>query len=414
LRPEASPQDLDTLAASFSPLVERTSVDTAVFSIRGLKRLIGGLHDIASAISQRGQELGLEANLAIAANPDAAILAARALRGVTILTPGREIDWLGRIPAAAVATPEMTETLAGWGIATLGELAGLPPIGLAERLGPAAEELRRLARGEVSRPLRLPAAEAVYTAETELEHGLQSVEEILLALSPLIHTAAARMERNAQAAQRVQVKFHLEDRRECHRLYELSLPSRSAVLILQQVQLDLEAHSLGGRVIRMEVTLDPASPRTIQGGLYRPPSPEPDRLQNVLARLGALVGKENAGSPLILDTHRPGAFAVRPYELTIREGTAPMDSPLRLSLRIFRPPLSAKVRLERGRPVWLRASQLEGEVADAAGPWRTSGGWWAETGWQRDEWDVVLQGGDAYRLYLDGLARQWFVDGMYD
>ncbi len=406
--------DLPLLGAAFSPQVERTSDDTIVFSIQGLNRLIGSIHDIASAISQRGQELGFQANLAIAAHPDTAILAARQLPGVTILTPGREVDWLGRIPVAAIADDALVETLDRWGIRTLGELTGLPPIGLVERLGEAGDRLRRLALGEISRPLRLPAEGAVYQARTELDEGLWSVEEILFVLSPLLHGELRKMERNAHAVHRIHLQLVLDNRRESRRSFELPLPSRSAAVILKQIQLDLEAHPLGGRLVAATLILDPAAPRTIQGGLYRPPSPEPDRLHNVLTRIGALVGPENVGSPVVLDSYQPDAFAVRPYQLTVRELEAIPDLPLRLSLRVFRPPLTAKVRLDHGRPVWVRATRVEGEVEQVAGPWRTSGGWWSESPWERDEWDVMLRGGDAYRLYWDGLARAWFLGGLYD
>jgi len=414
--------DLPRLGAAFSPLVERTSENTIVFSIQGLNRLIGGIHDIASAISRRGDEMGWKANLAIAAHPDTAILAARHLPGVTILTPGREIDWLGQIPVAAAGVdPAIAETLERWGITTLGQLSELPPDGLVERLGEAADRLRRLARGEVSRPLRLPAEAAVYEAQAELDHPLESVEEILFVLSPLLHTELAKMERNALALQRLHLRFVREDRQESHRSLELPLPTRSATVVLKQIQLDLEAHPLGGRLAAVWLRLDPAAPRTIQGGLYRPPSPEPDRLQNVLARIGALVGPDQVGSPVLLDTHRPDAFTLRPYALLVNsevETPDPArrieDQPLRLSLRLFRPARAAKVRLDQGRPVWLRAAGVEGAVTRWAGPWRMSGGWWTESPWERDEWDVQLSGGDAYRIYHDGIQRAWFLGGLYD
>jgi len=54
----------------------------------------------------------------------------------------------------------------------------------------------------------------------------------------------------------------------------------------------------------------------------------------------------------------------------------------------------------------------------AAGPWRTTGDWWAEDAWARDEWDVSIgistseQG--LYRIYKDLQTGAWFVEGMYD
>jgi hypothetical protein len=138
---------LAELARQFSPLVESVTADAVVFSITGLDRLIGDAHQIASAISRRGAEMGLAANLAIASNPAAAVLAARNIAGVTIIPPGKEADVLAFLPIEALpATPELHSTLSRWGIDRLGDLAALPEIGLVERLGEEGTQLRLLAQ----------------------------------------------------------------------------------------------------------------------------------------------------------------------------------------------------------------------------------------------------------------------------
>lgn len=90
------------------------------------------------------------------------------------------------------------------------------------------------------------------------------------------------------------------------------------------------------------------------------------------------------------------------------------------ALRIFRPPLRAAVTLREGRPARIacqRRKEICGEVLWAAGPWRTSGDWWEQEGWARDEWDIALQettGIALYRLVRDLLSGQWRVEGNYD
>lgn len=412
-RRAADPSALTALAAHFSPHIELASADTVVFSITGLRRLIGGPDEIASAISRRGAQAGLEANLAIAASPDVAILAARELAGVTVIPRGREIEFLDGVRIEAVETdPAVCDTLARWGVTTLGQLAGLPPLGVIERLGESAGRLQRLARGMMDRPLRLARETEDYSRAAELEHAIESVEQILFVVSPLVHDLCARLAKNALAASAVRLRYSL-DGGEQTRALEFPLATRSPQVLLKQVQLDLEAHPLGAPLRGVHVQLRPATPRAFQGGLYIPASPEPGRLQNVLARVEALVGRENAGSPEILDTHRPDAHAVRPFTLEEGEAGAVPEMPLRLALRVFRPPLPASVKLDCGRPAWIAASRVQGEVAVTAGPWRSSGGWW-EDAWDRDEWDVELRGGELYRIHLDRRARAWFVGGMYD
>jgi protein ImuB len=62
-----------------------------------------------------------------------------------------------------------------------------------------------------------------------------------------------------------------------------------------------------------------------------------------------------------------------------------------------------------------------GAVVSCAGPWRTSGEWWAgqaapaaEAGWNRDEWDVALNDGAVYRIFRDRITDRWFIDAIVD
>src|SRR5580692_11782969 len=93
--------DLFALASSFSPAVERTSPGTVVFSIAGLGRLMGSPHQIAAEIGRCGAALGIQASLAIANNPDTAVLIATNKPGVTIVSPGQEADFLAPFPIEA-------------------------------------------------------------------------------------------------------------------------------------------------------------------------------------------------------------------------------------------------------------------------------------------------------------------------
>ena len=88
-----------------------------------------------------------------------------------------------------------------------------------------------------------------------------------------------------------------------------------------------------------------------------------------------------------------------------------------MALRGFRNPVPARVRVEEGRPVRVtidRRGLVGGRVEQAAGPWRTSGAWWAEGAWDRDEWDVALGGGATYRIFRTRDTGAWFVDGIVD
>jgi hypothetical protein len=73
--------NLTALAFEFSPLVEETAPWTVTFDVSGLDRLFGLPQEIAAAIARRARETHIQAGIAIAANPDAAICAARGFAG---------------------------------------------------------------------------------------------------------------------------------------------------------------------------------------------------------------------------------------------------------------------------------------------------------------------------------------------
>ena len=132
--PGCAQETLLALVSSFSPLVENTARDTVVFSIVGLGKLIGTPQQIAAAVARAGDDAGVRANMAISADPDTAVLAARHLRGITLIPPGKEADRLGGLPVHALETePELIETLERWGVKTLAELGALPELGFIAR-----------------------------------------------------------------------------------------------------------------------------------------------------------------------------------------------------------------------------------------------------------------------------------------
>ena len=97
------PGPLTALAFEFSPTVEATSADTVTFDVSGLDRLFGLPQDVAAAIVRRARECGVKASLALAANPDAAICAARGFPGVNLIPYGDEGKFLGTLSLTVLA-----------------------------------------------------------------------------------------------------------------------------------------------------------------------------------------------------------------------------------------------------------------------------------------------------------------------
>ena len=404
------------LAQQFSPLVEMATSTTALIAIDGLRRLMGSPTEVASELSRRAEERQLKGNIAVAANPDTALIAAQHLAGIIIIPRGREIEVLGGLCVSVLpAALDTFAILERWGVRTLEEFCALPPQGIAERLGARGLELLAMARGEVHRPLKPQAAAVSYEEHYALEHPIDLLEPLLFLIARLLNELCQRLRQHSRATTEIRVSLELTDRGTHARILALPFATHDSHALLKLVQLDLEAHPPRTAIRRLTVSLIPVEPRVVQHHLYTPPSPVPERLELTLTKIRNMVGAEKAGFPELVDTHRPDAWRIRsaagqPQAPLIHE--AGREFGLRLALRYFRPPLAAQVGLESGRPSRLEASGITGRIVQAAGPWHHSGGWWPEVIWSRADWDVALTNGALYRLSCS--KAEWVIDASYD
>lgn len=399
-------------ARAFSPLVEDTSVDAVVFDATGLGRIHRSPARLAAAVARQAAALEIEASVAAAANPDAAVHAARGLPGVTVIRPGGEAAALGGLPLELLDPPEeMLRSFDRWGVHTFRDLASLPPNGVAARLGPQGSRLQQLARGAFRRPL-VVAEDALRFEETlDLDDAVSLIEPLLFLIARLLGAVCARLEARGLAAIEWRLRLKLQDAAEHARTLRLPVPMRDAKAFLKLMQLDLESHAPPAPVEWMALEALPAKPRAVQTGLFLPPVPEPEKLEITLARLAGVVGEGNVGAAELLDTHRPDAFRMREFRVRAVEPRAG-ESPGRLAFRVFRPARRARVEATGGEPAWIAAEGIRGKIVDRAGPWHSSGDWWKVIAWAREEWDVALEDGAVYRIFRD--REGWFVEGLYD
>ncbi len=406
--------NLTALAFDFSPLVEQTAPGVVTLDVSGLDLLFGLPQDIAAAIARRASETGVAAAIALAANPDAAICAARGFSGVSIIPQGDEAKFLGPLSLALLApTPDLAETLERWGIRRFQELAALPPLGIAERLGPEGLHLRELSRGEAVRKL-LPLTEPPrFEDEIELEYPVELLDPLAFLLARLLNGLATRLATRALATDELHLVLGLENRATHERRLRLPVPSLDTKAFLKLMHLDLSAHPPPAPVVHLRLAVNPVKPQAAQSGLFVPLAPEPVKLELTVARIKAVVGENRVGSPSLVDTHRPDAFRLTSFG-PARGGAVVEARPAqpRLALRLFRPPRPARVALASGQPAHVAAQGIRGRVVNLAGPWRTAGDWWTNDPWQRDEWDIALSDGALYRVHCE--ARGWFVQGAYD
>ncbi|HEU4510592.1 MAG TPA: hypothetical protein VFR78_20330 [Pyrinomonadaceae bacterium] len=430
---------LREFAYGFSPIVEETRPDTAVIDVDGCELLFGSAYQLANEVAMRAKgDLETSVSVAIAANPDAAIHAATRLKGITFVSPGEELTCLGEFPVEHLdpslarveqkVAQEIVETLKLWGIRTFADFAALPVAGVSERLGQDGIRLQQLAAGKTERQLKIIQPAPVFANSIELEHAVSELEPLSFIFARLLHQLCAALNAYALATNELSVTMQLEDSTTHERKLSLPHPMRDHKVFLKLLLLNVEMHPPQAAVRAISINCEPVKPRVIQNGLFEPIAPAPDKLELTLARLAKLVGEENVGSPALLDTHRPDAFVVNRFTLadvrkrrkkTNRQST--IDNRQHIGFRMFRPPLRAIVQANQGLPVqisaWGKQRSVYGKVVDLAGPWRTTGNWWRDDRWARDEWDVTIErmGQEAvYRIYRELKSQNWFVEGNYD
>src|SRR2546423_1470619 len=154
--------------------------------------------------------MGLEANIAIAGNPDSAMYAARGFSGVTIIVPGTEAKWLAALPIELLEPPaEMLETFERWGIGDFAALAALPEVALSQRLGQQGLHLQKLAQGRIERTL-VPAEPIIKFEETiELEDAVALLEPLAFILHRMLEQICARLAARSLAANALRITLEL-------------------------------------------------------------------------------------------------------------------------------------------------------------------------------------------------------------
>ncbi|HSK44708.1 MAG TPA: DNA polymerase Y family protein [Candidatus Binatia bacterium] len=426
---------------AFASRVESTCPGTVILDLTGAERLLGAAPRIAQQLAERSEEAGFEANIGMAANPDAACCAARGNAGTTIIAAGEEARRLGGLPVKILGLePEVLDTLESWGIRDFKSLAALPHLALSQRMGQHGLHLQRLARGEVQRELVPAEPQERFQESIEMEEAIELLEPLGFVLNSLLEKLMARLKGRSLATDEVRVDLELEvhaDRQvkddalpetgePVHQSrLKLPVPTQDGKVLLKLLQLDLAEHPPWAPVRKVAIEVMPANVRTTQTNLFQSSGPEPAKLEITLARLRAVVGETDeegrglVGFPVVLDSHRPDSFAVLPTYAPQRNNQnrrKRADAPL-LPMRMFRPPVGARVEIRDNAPVAIVFNGTKGKVTHASGPWRSGGEWWsARDAWQREEWDVevaVSGGKSVYRIFRETQSGEWFVQGMY-
>ena len=431
----AAREALLDVARSASPRIEPAppaaglyAAEAAVFlDAAGTGSLFRSEAGLVTALADRALRLGLPAAVTLAGSRPTALVAARkiAKRGragggpdTLVLPAGDDAAFLAPLPLDLLdPDQEVAEALARFGIRRIGELARLPRRALLTRLGAGARRLLELALGTEHAPLPAVPAETRCEEAIDLEASLDRLEPLAFVLRGLLARLTERLGCRGLVCGDLDLRLDLEGGERDARRVGVAAPTSDVRVLLRLVCLSLDSRPPPAAVAGVSLATEGRAVRADQLDLFRPAGPAPALLARTVAELEALCGPGRIGAPAVADTHRPGAWAVAHFAPASREPRPSRAGPApgQPAVRALRPPVPAEVRVVAGRPAFVRSAVANGSVADAAGPWRTTGAWWSEEErFAFDHFDVWTSDGTVCRLRLDRVERRWEIDAVYD
>lgn len=440
---------LDALDA-VAPGAEWAGGGTFHARAEGLGAVHGSERSLLVRLWEAVRERHLVARVGCAGTRLVSSLAARAVRGFTVVPAGGDVQFLAPLPVDALPLPaDVFERLFLLGVRTIGDFARLPPDGLADRFGSEVARWRRVVRGEDPEPLATRTPSDVPAAVRELEEPVAGLEPVTFLLKSCAGELADELMRRGEAAATLELALRLDrpfprpgervrDAWERRRL-EPSRALTAARPILDLCRLELEARPVRAPILDLVLAAWDRRPVRPESGELFGESRDPAALGAIVDRLRIVVGPESVVTPAPREAWRREArVGWEPFEPDLAQeatATRSADSPpseLRAE-RLLPRPVPAAVTLPRrsrgtgaGEEALLPGRLLLApdrnaglpervEIVDAAGPVRVSGEWW-DRGADVDRDEHLLLGADGglYRACRDRRTGRWALLGVLD
>jgi len=396
-------------AFTLSPRVEATAAGCCTVDLQGADEI-----KTETALRRRVGELtqvGLPARAGAAATPLLARFAAQSAETVLVVRDHRA--FLQGLPlAVAEPTSGQREILLGWGLKTLGDLTALTKADVGQRLGAEGVALWERAAGETIRVLRLVEPAQSFLAEWAYATPIDTLEPLTFKLQRFAERVALELRGAGMVAEALTLTLRLEDETDYRREFRLPEPGAEVASWMRVLLSHLEVLRLASPLVGARLAALPARPQQKQDDLFETGLRDPASFWENLARVGALMGDDRVGTPVMRDTHRPDGFIlVKPADAVPAPGAPPIHAQRGLVLRRFRPAWSVQVALEDEKPVVL-AGEAGGVIRQLSGPWRAEGEWWRTEAWTVETWQVELEDGAVYQLAHTRAG--WWVEGVFD
>ncbi|MFQ5825840.1 MAG: DNA polymerase IV [Dehalococcoidia bacterium] len=226
------------ILADFTPFVEPVGIDEAFLDITGFESLHGSPGRMALGMKQRiKNELRLPASVGIAATKVVAKIASDMAKpdGLVEVAAGEEGDFLAPLPLSRLpgVGPRTERVLRGLGIATIGQLAALPPALPRRLLGAMGWLIHDHARGIDPSRVEPPAAAKSISRSTTFAQDTLDRGFVEATLRYLSEKVGAQLRGQGRQARGVVLKLRYSDFETVHRQRRLARASDSDQVIFE-------------------------------------------------------------------------------------------------------------------------------------------------------------------------------------
>ncbi len=248
------------ILGTFTPVVERISIDEAFMDVAGARHLFGPPAAIAAAIRSRVRgEVGLAVSVGVARTKHLAKVASQVAKpdGLVVVAPEGENAFLERLPVGLIwGVGRVTQAhLANAGIRTIGELAATSSSFLDQLLGRAlGGKLAALAANVGPRTINPTRRAASVGAQAALGRRMATPELLRSTLAYLADRVAGRLRAAGQAARTVTVRVRFTGLRSVTRSVTVTA-AVSATLTLTELATELAGTALAENPAEHEITL---------------------------------------------------------------------------------------------------------------------------------------------------------------
>ncbi len=245
---------------SFTPLVERISIDEAFLDVAGSVHLFGSPTTIAATIRRRVRdEVGLPISVGVATTKHLAKVASQVAKpdGLVVVDAGTERTFLDPLPVGLLwgVGPATRARLAAKGIHTIGALARTRPDALTRLLGDAAgTKLSDLAHNSDPRRIETRRRARSVGAQSALGRRVASDDLYRAVLGHLADRVAARLRAKERAGRTVTVRVRFPGMASVTRSITVRAPV-SATRTLVELAVPLAQAAVADHPEHTEITL---------------------------------------------------------------------------------------------------------------------------------------------------------------